>query len=365
VKPDQVAASIDKLLQKRGSPMAGLGNVFVAAGQKYGVDPRLVASISGIESNFGKATLGAHNAWGWGPGHSFGSWAEGIAAVTQGLKHGYISQGLRTPDQIVRKYSPGSAGNDEGNWAKTVSTFMKELGAPATIAATRSGSPPPTGRTATGAPKLPPTPSFAGIRGAALSNLADIAMRGGRTDPFSALTNILGGVQYDRQADAAALAEYQQAPKGTRGVTIPTAVPNKRGAKTFSTKWLPKPGKLIGSPHSGTHTLGNWQSDNAVDIALPVGTPIYAPVGGKLGNTGLLAGAGPSGGGRFAGQRINLYGAGQGFYFAHLSQLAQGIRQGATVKKGQLLGYTGEANGVAHLHFGVENGSPYTYVQKG
>ena len=74
--------------------------------------------------------------------------------------------------------------------------------------------------------------------------------------------------------------------------------------------------------------------------------------------------AGPSGGGRFAGERINLYGSGQGFYFAHLSKLAPGIQQGADVEKGQLLGYTGEANGVQHLHFGVEHGSPYHYYNR-
>jgi murein DD-endopeptidase MepM/ murein hydrolase activator NlpD len=132
-------------------------------------------------------------------------------------------------------------------------------------------------------------------------------------------------------------------------------------APDFSPTWLQGGFKLIGTPYQGTHTVGNWQSDNAVDVSMPVGTPIYAPVSGKLGNTGLLPGAGPSGGGRFAGERVNLYGDGEGFYFAHLSQLAPGIKQGAAVKKGQLLGYSGAANGVAHLHFGVEKGDPRSY----
>jgi hypothetical protein len=128
-----------------------------------------------------------------------------------------------------------------------------------------------------------------------------------------------------------------------------------------SETWLTPGAKIIGLPGQGTHTVGNWQSDNAIDIAVPKGTPIYAPVSGKLGNTGLLPGAGASGGGRFSGERINLFGGGQGFYFAHLSQLAPGIKQGAAVKAGQLLGYTGEANGVQHLHFGVEKGDPRSY----
>src|SRR5262245_45774377 len=109
--------------------MAGLGHVFVGAGRKYGVDPRLVVAISGIESSFGKHILGAHNAWGWGPGRPFGSWEEGISAVTKGLRDGYLSRGLKTPEQIVTRYAPGSVGNNESRWAQVVNQFMREQGA--------------------------------------------------------------------------------------------------------------------------------------------------------------------------------------------------------------------------------------------
>lgn len=125
-------------------------------------------------------------------------------------------------------------------------------------------------------------------------------------------------------------------------------------ASSDGTYPLGKRGKLIGTPGHGTHTIGNWQSDNAVDIAIPVGTPVYAVASGKLGNTGSLGK-----GGRFAGLRTNLFTAGgNGYYYAHLSKLAPGIKQGASVKKGQLLGYSGSANGVPHLHFGQKAGDP-------
>src|SRR3990172_11800326 len=39
---------------------------------------------------------------------------------------------------------------------------------------------------------------------------------------------------------------------------------------------LEKYGRFIGSPYSGTHMLGNWQSDNAVDISVPRGTKVIA-----------------------------------------------------------------------------------------
>lgn len=111
-------------------------------------------------------------------------------------------------------------------------------------------------------------------------------------------------------------------------------------------------GKIIGTPHSGTHNLGNWQSDNAIDIAVPVGTPVYASfdgvIGSRIGSLGK--------GGRFAGLRLTLQGAGDAFYYAHLSRLT--VSAGQRVKRGQLLGYSGSANGVAHLHLGAQSGDP-------
>jgi hypothetical protein len=91
-----------------------------------------------------------------------------------------------------------------------------------------------------------------------------------------------------------------------------------------------------------------------------VGTPIYAVADGKIGDRiGALPGNDP----HLAGLRVNLAGNdGNAFYYAHLSKLA--VQAGQTVHKGDLLGYSGSANGVAHLHFAVENGKPQTYFQQ-
>jgi hypothetical protein len=35
-------------------------------------------------------------------------------------------------------------------------------------------------------------------------------------------------------------------------------------------------GPIIGTPFVGTHTRGNWQSDNALDIRVPNGTAVFA-----------------------------------------------------------------------------------------
>lgn len=120
------------------------------------------------------------------------------------------------------------------------------------------------------------------------------------------------------------------------------------------------PGKVIGTPHSGTHTLGNWESDNAIDIAAHPGTPIYAIADGTIGDRfGALGSGNP----RFAGLRLHLNFAdgSNEAYYAHLSRFADGIQPGAQVRKGQLIGYSGEANGVGHLHLGLRNGNVEAY----
>lgn len=110
---------------------------------------------------------------------------------------------------------------------------------------------------------------------------------------------------------------------------------------------------IIGRPGQGTHNgappFDNWQSRDAYDLKVPVGTPVYAPVGGTISK--ISSGAGT---GRTAGTAVTIRGNGANanlsFYLAHLSRLAPGVREGP-VATGQLIGYSGSANGAAHLHF--------------
>jgi len=117
-----------------------------------------------------------------------------------------------------------------------------------------------------------------------------------------------------------------------------------------------KKGKIIGTPGAGTHTLGNWQSDNAVDIAVPEGTPMVALQGGVV----VKVRHHPQDGGRFAGDQITIRGAnGNEYFYAH--GIAD-VQPGQKISKGQKLGVTGSANGVAHLHFGQMKGDPRSHV---
>lgn len=137
---------------------------------------------------------------------------------------------------------------------------------------------------------------------------------------------------------------------------VPKTVKPTTGATTYGGFDLPANAThVIGTPYAGTHTVGNWESDNALDIAMPKGSPIYAVADGKIGSQ---FGSLDSGNPRFAGLRLHLQTKGNEFYYAHLSRFAKGIVPGMQVKKGQIIGYSGVANGVAHLHIGAEKGNP-------
>jgi len=128
-------------------------------------------------------------------------------------------------------------------------------------------------------------------------------------------------------------------------------IPTPRTPRTVS----PTGGKglLIGSPRQGTHTLGNWQSDNAIDVKVPKGSPIFAARSGTIGSRiGPLDSKSP----RFQGQRLTVEAGRNDFYYAHLSKIL--VKPGEHVKAGQLIGYSGKANGVPHLHFASRVGNP-------
>jgi murein DD-endopeptidase MepM/ murein hydrolase activator NlpD len=119
---------------------------------------------------------------------------------------------------------------------------------------------------------------------------------------------------------------------------------------------LGRTGKIIGTPFTGTHTLGDWQSDRAVDIATPVGTPMVALEGGTV----VKVRHHPQDGGRFAGDQITIRGSNNSYFYAHG---VASVKPGQKVHRGDVIGKSGSANGVAHLHFGVERGDPRNIIR--
>lgn len=128
------ATAIDAWLRKKGSPLAGLGSSFVQSGSRYGVDPRLLVSISGAESSYG--TYGPsqkiHNPFGMGPGINYQSYQAAIDAAAKNLGQNYIGKGLDTIPEIQQKWAPSGANNDptglNNNWVKNVSAAYESLG---------------------------------------------------------------------------------------------------------------------------------------------------------------------------------------------------------------------------------------------
>lgn len=114
-------------LEKRNSPLAPNARTFIEQADKYKLDWRLVAAISGLESGFGKQIpTNSYNGWGWGIyGDNvkyFSSWDEAIAAISQGLRENYINK--MGTDNV---YSIGRIYAASPTWAVRVEHFMMDI----------------------------------------------------------------------------------------------------------------------------------------------------------------------------------------------------------------------------------------------
>lgn len=100
----------------------------VAASDRYNLDYRLLPAIMMQESNLCKSSdPSLHNCLGFGI-HSrgklgFATYEEGFDRAARELKANYIDQGLTTPEQIMKKYTPGS----NGSWAASVNQWIAEM----------------------------------------------------------------------------------------------------------------------------------------------------------------------------------------------------------------------------------------------
>lgn len=129
-------AQLDAWMAKKnpGSPLVGMGDVFVREGRANGIDPRALVAIARAESSLGSdaGARARNNAFGWGPTMSFGSWEQNIATVARGLRTGYLDQGLTSLAEIQRKYAPVGTANDpanlNSNWLRNTTLLYGELG---------------------------------------------------------------------------------------------------------------------------------------------------------------------------------------------------------------------------------------------
>ncbi len=130
---DPRVIAMQKFLLAYNSPMYPYAKIFIEEADEYGLDWRLVASISGVESAFGNLIpKGTNNGWGWrginpdSRGWSqFNTWGHGIEVVTKGLALGYGTH--LTPFQIEPTYCPPCGANPAHAWANGVTRYMREL----------------------------------------------------------------------------------------------------------------------------------------------------------------------------------------------------------------------------------------------
>ncbi len=132
-------------------------------------------------------------------------------------------------------------------------------------------------------------------------------------------------------------------PTGTKTLTQPQATVKATGSSTKTAS-----GKIKMPVTSYRLTQGFSAKHPGIDLGMPVGTPIYATDAGTI---SVADATGYNGG---YGKTIKISHAG-GFSsrYGHLSRIVSGLSVGDAVKKGELIGYsgnTGRSTG-PHLHF--------------
>lgn len=136
IKGDNRVLALKKFLESKGSPVAPFAYTFIKTADEVGLDYRLVASISGVESGFCKvttlrldSTLPSHNCWGWGKNgkkfSEFNTWEEGIITITRGIAKGYGKDA--NPDSMAYNYCHSCRGSSK--WQDTVKGYMGDIAA--------------------------------------------------------------------------------------------------------------------------------------------------------------------------------------------------------------------------------------------
>jgi hypothetical protein len=124
-KLDNRAKILSSYLARFNSPLQYHAQDFIDAAEKYNLDWKLLPSIAGVESTFGKHIPGGFNGWGWGVYGTqaiyFKSWREAIFTIAEGLRKNYFNKGLTEPYAINRVYAASP------HWGGRVTYFMLDI----------------------------------------------------------------------------------------------------------------------------------------------------------------------------------------------------------------------------------------------
>jgi len=184
-------ANIDSFLSCMKSPLDGLGQTFIQAGQLYNVDPRFIVAISNAESSLGKNLCAPYNAWGemkpgTGTCQDFNSWQDSIDFVTAHIGNYYLPKGQNNiasfvirPAGTCTSHCWCASGCD--NWIQNVGDAYVAMGGnrnatDLTFAAYNGGGIPPV-PTTPAPPSSPAKPSLSNpINGASMTQSTNVTL---------------------------------------------------------------------------------------------------------------------------------------------------------------------------------------------
>jgi hypothetical protein len=116
--------AVRNIFKRYNSPLVDQASLYVRYADEFGVDWRLLPSIAGLESTFGKFLMpGSYNAYGWGGGYIyFESWEHGIRVVNRALRRNYMEKWGATD-----VWSIGPIYAESPTWSVRVNFFMNQF----------------------------------------------------------------------------------------------------------------------------------------------------------------------------------------------------------------------------------------------
>jgi len=112
-------------------------------------------------------------------------------------------------------------------------------------------------------------------------------------------------------------------------------------------------GQFYGGPNTGGHHGPDWFEQFGMDLGAPDGTEVRAAFDGhitKVDTTHADTRTTPVYG---AGIFMRSPNDGMGCYYTHLSDVPSEVAPGASITRGQLLGYIIDPGGASHLHMAL------------
>ncbi|MDJ0768734.1 MAG: peptidoglycan-binding protein [Ilumatobacter sp.] len=176
---------------------------------------------------------------------------------------------------------------------------------------------------------------------------AGVSVRGGVDGVFGAGTSA-AVMDYQRQQGLKVTGKVNDSTAAALGL-VKAPAPTAPESSSVTLEVFPVQGKCYYGD-TWHYPRGGGRLHLGVDIIAPEGKELYAAADGKITKVytdypGSLAGNGV---------RITMA-DGTAFFYAHMTQVAEGIEVGVPVRAGQLVGYVGSTgnSGTPHLHFEV------------